>query len=113
MKCKKCNALLTGDICTDCGANNAIVVGFNDSNLYTDEPCGLCGQRGRRIDLDKKSMAICFDCHAREDAGRINHRAYKDWNEAEHHKNNILVEDILKPLFYGDNPSYDRYESLI
>jgi len=93
-------------------------------NPFTNEPCELCGKRGRRILVDpsaktSKSYVRCFYCHMRErDRGfnkvpLANKDGVVNWTASEVKKSFILMEEILKPQFYGEEPDYSRYEALV
>jgi hypothetical protein len=92
-------------------------------NPYTNESCELCNKGGRRILVDptgktNKSYVRCFYCHMKErDRGFnqvpiANKDGVPNWTNTEIKKSFILLEDILKPQFYGEEPDYRRYEAL-
>lgn len=114
MRCKKCgNTGIQYDIpCNDCGTiftKQNKVYNNDDIDLYNNLPCQKCGKTGRRLSKEANSEILCFFCYHKKYDPYSNSK----WNESQLYLMKIIRDDILIPQFYGQQPDYTRYESIL
>lgn len=116
MKCEKCGCRHQDAFCPECGYKDILsgVVVTSEKNYkenpYTNEPCS-CGKRGRRILINPESKnsnsyVSCFYCYRKGKDKRFEHAARSSYSNEEIKRSFIIMEHILKPQFYGEEPNY-------
>jgi hypothetical protein len=120
MICKKCGYKHFTKKCPDCGlktSEHQFIADERDykANPYTNEPCALCGKRGRRIvtdPLDKKhgNRVRCYWCYHKAKQREFQSVPRSKYSKQELNYLNAVESFYLVPLFYGEEPNYKKLE---
>jgi len=126
-KCEKCGKIIKGGeyLCATCQKiESKDFVGNLEVDNF-DRPCSLCGKRGRAIKTDTgrsrngktiyDELIRCYECNDSYVAKKY-HSVSDKWllkcSDFERQYHFAYRDDVLKPLFYGEAPSYARIEKL-